>query len=107
MLCPGRHFASTEMMALTALMVLQFDVVPVTGRWVEPSCNSTPAHFGFSIPDQDIDVELRPRDLDVKWRVTFSGSDEMMGIVVRISRRAKSSLSISQVIEQFYMSCPT
>ena len=80
-LCPGRHFASTEIMALTALMVLQFDIVPVAGRWVEPSCNNTPAHFGFAIPDEDIDVELRPRNPDVKWRVTFSGSDEAMGIV--------------------------
>lgn len=32
-LCPGRHFASTEIFAFTALMVLRFDMQPVDGQW--------------------------------------------------------------------------
>ncbi|KAI1084146.1 cytochrome P450 [Whalleya microplaca] len=35
-LCPGRHFASTEIMALAALLALKFDVLPVAGKWIEP-----------------------------------------------------------------------
>lgn len=62
-LCPGRHFASTELMAFAALLVLQFDVIPVGGRWLEPVCDNTPAHAEFPILDRDIDVELHPRDL--------------------------------------------
>ena len=34
-LCPGRHFASTEVLALVALLV-RFYVRPVGGEWTEP-----------------------------------------------------------------------
>lgn len=82
-LCPGRHFASTEIMSLAALLAIQFDVVPVAGKWVEPTWKNSPVQSGFPIPDEDISVELRPRDLEKKrqWRVTFSGSDKAMEIV--------------------------
>ncbi|KAI0470471.1 cytochrome P450 [Xylariaceae sp. FL0804] len=80
-LCPGRHFASTEIMALTTLLVLQCDVTPVGGKWVEPSWKNSPAQAGFPVPDHDIEVELKPRSPEIKWRVTFSGSDKAMGIV--------------------------
>ncbi len=80
-LCPGRHFASTEIMALSALLALQFDIVPAGGEWLEPTWNNSPVQAGFPVPDKDIDVELRPRRPERKWHVTFSGSDEAMGIV--------------------------
>lgn len=83
-LCPGRHFASTEIMSLAAMLVLQFDAVPVAddGRWVEPTWKNSPLQAGFPVPDEDIEVEMRPRDPDVRWEVTFTGSDEAMGIVM-------------------------
>ncbi|KAI1087193.1 cytochrome P450 [Rostrohypoxylon terebratum] len=80
-LCPGRHFASTEIMALAALAVLQFDVVPIAGKWVEPTWKNSPVQAGFPIPDEDIKIEFRARDPDKKWRVLFSGADQAMGIV--------------------------
>ncbi|KAL1860380.1 hypothetical protein Daus18300_009293 [Diaporthe australafricana] len=80
-LCPGRHFASTEIMALAAFLVLQFDVVPVAGQWIEPTCKNSPVQGSFPIPDEDINVELRARDPSRKWSVTYSGSDEAMAIV--------------------------
>ncbi|KAI1801532.1 cytochrome P450 [Daldinia bambusicola] len=80
-LCPGRHFGSTEIMALAALLVLQFDVVPVAGKWVEPTWENSPVQAGFPILDKDIDVELRPRDTEKKWHVIFTGSDKAVGIV--------------------------
>ncbi|KAK9778547.1 putative Cytochrome P450 [Seiridium cardinale] len=80
-LCPGRHFASREIMAFATLLVLQFDVVPARGTWVEPTWRNPPAQAGFPVPDEDIEVELRPRDLNKKWTVTFSGSAEAMEIV--------------------------
>lgn len=81
-LCPGRHFASTEIMALAALLVLQFDVVPLAGEWVKPTWENSPLQSGFPIPDEDIQVEFCPREPGMKWNVTFSGSDEAMGIVM-------------------------
>lgn len=80
-LCPGRHFASTEIMVFAALLALQFDVVPVRGKWIEPICDNSPAQAGFPIPDEDIEVELRPRDATKKWSITFSGSDKAMDMV--------------------------
>ncbi|KAI1770808.1 cytochrome P450 [Hypoxylon cercidicola] len=80
-LCPGRHFASTELMALAALMVLQFDVVPVAGKWIEPTWKNSPVQAGFPIPDEDISVEFRTREPGKAWQVQFSGADATMGIV--------------------------
>ncbi|KAL7628400.1 hypothetical protein AAE478_002602 [Parahypoxylon ruwenzoriense] len=80
-LCPGRHFASTEIMALAALLVLQFDVVPTVGKWAEPTWKNSPIQAGFPIPDEDISVEFRPREPARTWQVLFSGVDETMGIV--------------------------
>ncbi|KAM7189586.1 cholesterol 7-alpha-monooxygenase [Rhypophila sp. PSN 637] len=82
-LCPGRHFATTEIMAFAALMVLQFDMLPAEngGKWVEPPCDNTPFQAGFPIPDVDFPVVLKPRDPQRNWRVTFSGSDKAVGVV--------------------------
>ncbi|KAF2868228.1 cytochrome P450 [Massariosphaeria phaeospora] len=80
-LCPGRQFASTEIMVFAALLVLQFDILPVQGKWIEPICDNSPAQAGFPIPDEDIEIELRPRDAVKKWNIKFSGSDKAMDIV--------------------------
>jgi hypothetical protein len=68
-------------MAFAALLVLQYDVVPVQGRWIEPVCDNSPAQAGFPIPDEDIEVELRPRNVEERWNFTFSGSAKVMDIV--------------------------
>lgn len=81
-LCPGRHFATTEIMAFVALVVAQFDVVPLAGKWVEPTWKNSPLQAGFPIIDEDIEVELRSRKPGIKWNVTFSVSGEAAGIVM-------------------------
>ncbi|KAK7920215.1 cytochrome P450 [Apiospora marii] len=81
-LCPGRHFASTEIMMLAAVFVLQFDIVPVGGRWVEAATSRSPSGASFPIPDEDINVHLRPRDLTKKWHISFSGSGEAIKIAM-------------------------
>ncbi|KAK3313272.1 cytochrome P450 [Apodospora peruviana] len=67
-LCPGRNFATTEIVSLAALLVLQFDVTPVGGKWVDPTFENSPIAAGFPHPDKDID------------KVLFSG-DKAMNIV--------------------------
>lgn len=32
-LCPGRHFASSTILAVVAIVVLRFDITPVSGRF--------------------------------------------------------------------------
>ncbi|KAK3897051.1 cholesterol 7-alpha-monooxygenase [Staphylotrichum tortipilum] len=82
-LCPGRHFASMEILALAALTVLQFNVVPVAeGEWREPTWERSPVQAGIPVVDEEIEVELRPREIGREGKVVFSGSGgEVMGIV--------------------------
>jgi hypothetical protein len=68
-------------MVFAALLVLQFDVIPVAGKWTEPVCDNSPAHAGFPIPDKEIEVELRPRDAKKKWNFKFSGSDKAWDVL--------------------------
>ena len=76
-LCPGRHFANTEILAFAALMVLQFDLRPRTGGWVMPR---TDGSFGmgvarvFLMPENDFEVELVAREPGLHWRVLLTES---------------------------------
>lgn len=80
-LCPGRHFSAREVMAQAALLALMFDVAPVGGgAWPEPTCEKTPMLSPFQIPDEDVEVEITPRDKR-KWNVRFSESKQSTSIV--------------------------
>ncbi|KAI1760118.1 cytochrome P450 oxidoreductase [Hypoxylon sp. FL1150] len=58
-LCPGRHFASTEILAFASAILLQFDIKPSN--------------------TQDIDVNLVPRD-NKTWHVFFSQPGKPMEV---------------------------
>ncbi|KAI0400159.1 cytochrome P450 [Xylaria palmicola] len=79
-LCPGRHFASTEILMFSALLVLQFDLDPVTGKWVAPPTANSPMVNALPVPDWDFQVEMRSRDDGKPWNVCFSGYDKGMEI---------------------------
>lgn len=78
-LCPGRHFASTEILMFSALLVLRFDLYPVDGKWTAPTIANSPMVNAMPVPDWDINVDLRPRN-DKAWRVSFSGYERGMEI---------------------------
>ncbi|KAI5922159.1 cytochrome P450 [Camillea tinctor] len=78
-LCPGRHFASTEILSLLALLLVRFDVRPVGGKWVEPGKNMV-MDRACPLPKDDVEVELTPKS-DQKWRIIFSDSDQGINIV--------------------------
>lgn len=81
-LCPGRHFATTEMLAFAALVILRFDITPATGRsWKAPTIEQSSAAAAFPAPDDPIPVEISPRDSSRKWRVELVESDRAIGIV--------------------------
>ncbi|KAK4207591.1 cholesterol 7-alpha-monooxygenase [Rhypophila decipiens] len=75
-LCPGRHFASTEILVFAALMVMRFDVRPVGGKlWVQPTVDKSPMAAAVPVPDGDIEVEVELRGpKEQEWRVSFSCS---------------------------------
>ena len=39
-ICPGRHFATGEILALVAMLILRYDITPVSGKWWCPKLNT-------------------------------------------------------------------
>lgn len=78
-LCPGRHFAATEILAFAAFIILQFDARPCSGEWTPPTWKNTNPATSIHQPDHDLDIEITPRD-DIRWEVNFSGSDKAMEV---------------------------
>ncbi|GAP82419.1 putative cytochrome P450 oxidoreductase [Rosellinia necatrix] len=68
-LCPGRHFASTEILAFTSAILLRFDIEPINGSWDTRGYKE--ANAAFRLPGQDLHVKLTPRD-NKEWKVFFS-----------------------------------
>lgn len=60
--CPGRYFATTEILALAAMIALRFDVQPRRGSWPTPTVENSNPGITFQQADSDIDVEVSPRD---------------------------------------------
>lgn len=71
--CPGRYFAKTEILALSALMILRFDVRPCLGHWSIPTVHKSNPGISFQQPDHDIAVTVQPRD-ESNWNVTVRRS---------------------------------
>ncbi|KAI4114384.1 MAG: hypothetical protein LQ338_008016, partial [Usnochroma carphineum] len=40
-LCPGRQFATTEILATVVTMIMRYDFIPAEGRWVAPETEKT------------------------------------------------------------------
>lgn len=83
-LCPGRHFATNEVLALVATTVARLDMRPAGNgrRWEMPKTSDTLA--GFPVPDADIEVEVSVRKgmEGVKWEVRLGGSgDKIVSLV--------------------------
>lgn len=75
-LCPGRHFVSTEILAFAAILLVRFDVRPVGGKWNEPRKDFL-MNTAFPMPRDQVHVELVPRAKG-KWNAIFS--DNRKGI---------------------------
>lgn len=79
-LCPGRHFAMTKMLAFAALLILRFDIIPEGKKWKEPTIEKSSLAGAFPVPDDPIPVQIRPRDPSRRWRVQLMESDNVIGI---------------------------
>ncbi|KAK8093354.1 cytochrome P450 oxidoreductase [Apiospora hydei] len=70
--CPGRYFATNEILSILIIMVLRYNVSPVRGEWKMPA---TKSHITTSIltPVTDIDVHIRPRKetSGIQWTFTW------------------------------------
>ena len=68
-MCPGRHFATLEILALTAYMILRFDIVPSHGEWRIPEPEQESLATNVFPPKKDLQVRIIPRQ----------GSDDIRG----------------------------
>ena len=59
-LCPGRHFGSTEVMAILATMLMRYDIAPESGGWKMPE-NELVVFAAIMPPKRDIKVKVTPR----------------------------------------------
>ncbi|KAI4249041.1 MAG: hypothetical protein LQ352_005748 [Teloschistes flavicans] len=68
-LCPGRHFATTEILAAVVMFIMRYDIIPVEGKWIAPKTEKTNIAAVVMEPDLDIQVEVTPRQgfADGKW----------------------------------------
>ncbi|KAL8656292.1 MAG: hypothetical protein Q9226_002711 [Calogaya cf. arnoldii] len=77
-LCPGRHFATAELCAATAMMVMRFDMEPVDNGdvWVIPRYKYGKVASAVPPPDSDVRVKIKTRKWmeDVRWKFGFEGS---------------------------------
>lgn len=80
-LCPGRHFVSTEALCFAALLLLRFDITPVGsgGKWVVPR-KAYPMTSSMPTPRDEVKVEIVSRHEARKWRVDFSASSKGMDL---------------------------
>ncbi|CAJ0544935.1 Ff.00g084650.m01.CDS01 [Fusarium sp. VM40] len=82
-LCPGRHFATNEVLAMAAVFIARFDMDPVMGKWEMPTGFNSGSAGQIMEPDHDVEVDLRTRDgfEDVVWELRLKTSDKIFAIV--------------------------
>ncbi|KAL1641685.1 hypothetical protein SLS58_005963 [Diplodia intermedia] len=85
-LCPGRHFATGEVLALVAMLVLRFDVVPVGaggGVWREPRVDAKSAAASFYTPAEEVRVVFKPRTEfeGVEWAYSVTPGKGRFGLI--------------------------
>ncbi|KUI68413.1 25-hydroxycholesterol 7-alpha-hydroxylase [Cytospora mali] len=82
-LCPGRHFATNEILAVVALWIARFDIRPVDGEWKMPTTAKTNVAAAVMGPDEDVQVEIATREGmgRVRWQVKLEASGKTFAIV--------------------------
>lgn len=82
-LCPGRHFATNETLAVVAVFVSRFDMTPVEGKWRAPTTANTNVAAVVMEPDEDVPVEIRTREgfEGTRWAVRLDASEKIFAMV--------------------------
>ena len=74
-LCPGRHFATTEILSIVAMILLQFEVIPEEGKWSFPSPQEGSIATTVLPPSGDVRVRfIRRPELQTHRYIFASGS---------------------------------
>ncbi|OJD11351.1 hypothetical protein AJ78_07864 [Emergomyces pasteurianus Ep9510] len=76
--CPGRHFATADVLSFVALLLLRFDLEPITknGKWVKPRKEMTMT-ASMPTPKDGTQVKLVPRGKQQgRVNITTSGKTQ-------------------------------
>jgi cytochrome P450 len=83
-LCPGRHFAATEILALVSMIIMRYDLRVVSasdeqqndhGEWAMPKSERSSLAAVVREPDEDTEVEVRLREGFEEGRWAFQLDD--------------------------------
>lgn len=74
-LCPGRHLASTELLAIVAMLVMRYEMDPADGEiWKLPESSTRNMATAIPFPVRDVTVDVKPRK-GWEWRLLLEASD--------------------------------
>ena len=81
-LCPGRHFATTEILAIVVMFIMRYDVTPVAGAWPDISVEKTTIASAIMEPDDDVEVFITPRKgfEDGLWAFGLADSEMVFAV---------------------------
>ncbi|KAL8822521.1 MAG: hypothetical protein Q9191_006745 [Dirinaria sp. TL-2023a] len=82
-LCPGRHFATNEILTVVTMFVMRYDMVPQSGQWTLPTVQKTNVAAVVMEPDTDIEVLVSRRKGYEKddWSFGLRTSDDVFAVV--------------------------
>ncbi|GAD98412.1 cytochrome P450 oxidoreductase, putative [Paecilomyces variotii No. 5] len=83
-ICPGRHFATGEILALIAMLILRFDISPVAGSWKEPKTNTKAVAASLSPPTESLGVTFSEREgsKGQKWTFKVTPGKGRFGLII-------------------------
>lgn len=77
-MCPGRHFSTNVICSLVAMVVLQFDFMPVDGQWIPPTKRNADLWNAMPKPDWDVNVKIvrRIEEKETEWKFVWAKEDQ-------------------------------
>ncbi|KAG9556392.1 cytochrome P450, partial [Aureobasidium melanogenum] len=74
-LCPGRHFASGEILGMAAMMMLRYDITPVGGKWILPKFWKDAIAASLPSLAEPFNVTITPREEFVNATWAYESTD--------------------------------
>ncbi|KAF2837754.1 cytochrome P450 [Patellaria atrata CBS 101060] len=87
-LCPGRHFATTEVLAVTTMMLIRFDLQPTEGSWPRPKSEEVRQCDQIIKPSEDLKIRVSLRKefkAGDRWAFVLTDSSNPVSLTVEDS----------------------